>query len=194
MEKMNQIVDLLRNNDLLEDGSIELKRLKSGTTNGVLYTIIVNKKPTYVVKIDDPKIIIPTQEFFHAYKEVKLLPNVLYADETKEYIVYTHIPGQTHVNRGSKVAWMTILIKQLFNNYKRIEKDIPWGRVNGIPRKSWSDFNQSSLEIAKENIGNLFPEKEHKRVEGLVNEMKKYHSYDEKFYLHGDAGVHNLVY
>jgi hypothetical protein len=43
-------------------------------------------------------------------------------------------------------------------------QDIPWGRVNGTKRKSWSGFNQVSLESAKENIGNFLPSEDHQRV------------------------------
>lgn len=50
MEKINTIIDLLKNNSLV---NIDLKaeNLNSGTTNGILYLLLVDKKPTYVVKM-----------------------------------------------------------------------------------------------------------------------------------------------
>jgi hypothetical protein len=92
------------------------------------------------------------------------------------------------------MEWMTILIKELFNKYKKVDKETLWGRINGIHRNSWSDFNQSSLESAQKNIGDFFPSEDHKRVEILVNKLKTYHNQEEKYYLHGDTGVHNFVY
>jgi hypothetical protein len=75
-----------------------------------------------------------------------------------------------------------------------VGKDIPWGRVNGIRRNAWSDFNQASLASAQKNIGDVFPSEDHKRVEKLVDKLKTYHDQEEKYYLHGDTGVHNFVY
>src|SRR4051812_4670509 len=124
MEKINEIIDILINKDLIINDGLELKGLKSGTTNGVLYTLIAKKMPSYVIKIDNPKIITSTQDFLLAYNDVKLLPDVLYTDDKKEFIVYSYISGETHYNRGSKLEWMTILVKELFNKYKKADKDI----------------------------------------------------------------------
>ncbi|TQR36964.1 hypothetical protein C7Y47_04430 [Lysinibacillus sphaericus] len=194
MEKINEIVDLLMNKGLIKNDCLEVKRLKSGTTDGIIYTILYKNMPTFVIKIDHPKIISATEEFLLAYKKVNLLPDVLYTDHKKEFIVYAYIPGETHYNRGSKLEWMKILTKKLFNHYEKVDKDIPWGRVNGIHRSSWSDFNQSSFESSKMNIGKLLPSEDHKRVELLVNKLKTYHHQEKKYYLHGDTGVHNFVY
>lgn len=194
MLKINEIIDLLIKNGLLLNDNLELKGLKKGTTNGDLYTLLIKEIPTYVIKVDNSKIIIPTRDFLLAYQDVKLLPDVLYTDDKKGFIVYSYISGETHYNRGSKLKWMTILTKELFNKYKRADKDIPWGRVNGIQRNSWSDFNQASLKFAQENIGDLLPSEDHKRVEILVNKMNFYHHKEDKYYLHGDTGVHNFVY
>jgi aminoglycoside phosphotransferase len=194
MEKLNEVIDILINKGLIINDDLKLNGLKSGTTNGVLYTLIAKKMPSYVIKIDNPKIITSTQDFLLAYNDVKLLPDVLYTDDKKEFIVYSYISGETHYNRGSKSEWMTILIKELFNKYEKVDKDIPWGRVNGIHRNSWSDFNQSSLESAQKNIGDFFTSEDHKRVEFLVKKLNVYHNQEEKYYLHGDTGVHNFVF
>lgn len=123
-----------------------------------------------------------------------MLPELLYVDGKKEFIVYTFISGETHFNRGSKVKWMARLTKELFNHYKKVDQDIPWGRVNGTKRKSWSEFNQISLESAKANIGDLLSSEDHKRVASVVNNLSSYHIHEEKYYLHGDTGVHNFVF
>jgi aminoglycoside phosphotransferase len=194
MEKINEIINSLIYQGLFENDDIETKGIKSGTTNGVLYTLFINKTPMYVIKIDQPKVITSTEDFLLAYKEVKLLPGVLYTDPNKEFIVYSYISGETHFNRGSKIEWMTIIIDELFNKYQKVDQSSSWGRINGIQRKTWSDFNQGSLEYAQENIGDFFSAEEHKRVELLVNKLNTYADEEEKYYLHGDAGVHNFVY
>ncbi|MBU0906365.1 MAG: hypothetical protein KKF57_14315 [Firmicutes bacterium] len=193
MEKPNEIIDHLVNQGLINGEDIEFGKLTSGTTNGTLFTIKTTEIPKYVVKIDQPEIISTTEDFLFTYKDVTLLPNVLYTDEKKEFIVYSYVFGETHINRGSKLEWMTILIKELLNKYEKVNKD-NWGRVNGIQRNSWADFNRSSLEFAQKDIGDVLPSEDHKRVELLIDKLASYDHQEEKYYMHGDAGVHNFVY
>ncbi len=193
MEKINEIIDRLVNQGLINSEDIEIGKLTSGTTNGTLFTIKTPEIPKYVVKIDQPKIISTTEDFLLTYKDVTLLPNVLYTDEKKEFIVYSYVFGETHINRGSKLEWMTILIEELLNKYEKVNK-ANWGRVNGIQRNSWADFNRSSLEFAQKDIGDVLPSEDHRRVELLVNKLESYEHQEEKYYLHGDVGVHNFVY
>lgn len=194
MEKIDKIIDVLENEGLLGDADIELKRMNSGTTSGVIYTLLLDKNPAYVIKKDDPKVISSTKDFLLAYKELSILPDVVYADENDKYLVYTYILGETHNNRGSKLEWMTILTRELFTKYYKVNDDISWGRVNGKHRSTWSDFNNISFQLAQESIGNHLPFEDHKRVEGLVEKLREYHHKEEKYYLHGDTGVHNFVY
>ncbi|MFJ8089134.1 hypothetical protein ACIQ7N_13115 [Lysinibacillus sp. NPDC095746] len=116
MEKINEIMDLLINKGLVINEHLELKKLKSGTTEGILYTILCKKLPTFVIKIDHPMEISATEEFLLAYRKVKLLPDVHYTDHKKEFIVYSYIPGETHYHRGSKLEWMKILTQELFQS------------------------------------------------------------------------------
>ncbi|MFJ5790287.1 hypothetical protein ACIP9G_09355 [Lysinibacillus sp. NPDC093197] len=194
MEKINEVIEILINKGLISNDRLTLKTLKSGTTNGVLFTLSINNTPTFVIKIDNPAIITATNDFLSAYRDVKLLPDVLYTDVNKEFIVYSYISGETHVNRGSKLKWMEVLIKELFNTYQRVNKDIPWGRVNGLHRKYWSEFNERSLAFAQKSIEDKLPIHDHIRVGMLVKKLSAHHTQEEKYYLHGDTGVHNFVF
>ncbi|GAM12236.1 hypothetical protein [Mesobacillus selenatarsenatis] len=194
MANINEVINIFSKNNLITSNEVEFETLKSGTTSGVLYILFVKNRPTYVLKIDHPSIINSTKDFLLAYQDVQLLPNLHYIDDQKGFLVYAYISGETHFHRGSKLKWMTRLINELFNHYLKVDQDIPWGRVNGRKSKSWSDFNQISLESAKENIGDLLSIEDHSRVASLVSALNEYHIREEKYYLHGDAGVHNFVY
>ncbi|RDI41096.1 hypothetical protein [Falsibacillus pallidus] len=194
MKKIQDISNILLNNGLIINEDLNWKELKSGTTDGVLYELHINKIPSYVIKIDNPMIISATHDFLNEYKNVRLLPDLLFSDVEKGFIVYSYISGETHFNRGLKIEWMTILIKELFNNYKKVDKITTWGRINGISRNTWSDFNQESFESAQMNIGDFLSSEDHKRVEKLANKLKEYPHNEQKYYLHGDAGVHNFIY
>ena len=136
MEKINEIIYCLVNQGVIHSEDIEFEKLTNGTTNGTLFTLKNTEIPKYVVKIDQPKLISTTEDFLLTYKDVTLLPDVLYTDEKKEFIVYSYVFGETHINRGSKLEWMTLLIEELLNKYEKVNKD-SWGRVNGIQRNSW---------------------------------------------------------
>ncbi|MEK3980783.1 hypothetical protein MKY37_17275 [Psychrobacillus sp. FSL K6-2836] len=194
MEAIDKIINTLKYKDIIKEESIDYKEIKSGTTNGIIYSLLSEEKPLYVLKKDQPEIITTTKDFLITYRNVKLLPNVLYTDENNEFIVYSYILGDTHVNRGSKLEWMTIIVEELFNKYKKADENVSRGRVTGINRNLWADFNLESLEYAKANIGDLFSIEEHRRVEVLVNKLNTYEYQEEKYYLHGDAGVHNFVF
>jgi len=194
METIDKIINTLKNRHIIEEQDIEWTEIKSGTTDGTIYRLSYEKKPLYVLKKDGPIIVAATNRFLETYKNIKLLPNVLYTDENNEFIVYSYISGDTHINRGSKLEWMFIIVEELLNHYKQADENFSRGRVTGVNRSSWADFNLESLEYAKANIGNLFSDEEHRKVEVLVKKLNTYEYQEEKYYLHGDAGVHNFVF
>src|SRR5690606_20101803 len=98
MKNINDIIDELISRGLIQDEYLDVSELKSGTTNGILYLLLIKNKPTYVVKIDHPHVIVPTQDFLKTYSNVRLLPSMLYTDDDGEFIVYTYIAGETHFN------------------------------------------------------------------------------------------------
>ncbi|MEK5147842.1 hypothetical protein MKX53_12565 [Psychrobacillus sp. FSL K6-4615] len=119
MENIDKIISALTNKHIIEEQNIEWKEIKSGTTDGTIYRLSSEKKPLYVLKKDEPKVVAATNGFLETYKNIKLLPNVLYTDEFNEFIVYSYISGDTHINRGSKFEWMKIIVGELINHYKK---------------------------------------------------------------------------
>lgn len=65
---------------------------------------------------------------------------------------------------------------------------IYWGRLVE-PRDSWREFNERSVEGARNNLGNLLPIDDYYKVKSLIESTSKA---DEKYLLHGDTGVHNF--
>lgn len=182
---------------LQDKGVIDLKeqdiKIMKGTTDGLVYTLSENNIPKYILKQDHPQEITFVEQFLHAYQNVSLLPKLLYTDPEKEFIVYSFITGTTHYNRGSKLNWMTLLVKELFNHYEKYDQTAEWGRL-GIPRQSWREFNISSVESAYVNIGDLLSTEDYYKVKSLVERIGKYEKQEEKYLLHGDTGVHNFVF
>jgi hypothetical protein len=134
-----------------------------------------------------------TDNFLGAYKPIKLFPEVVYTDPAETYIVYAYIKGTTHYNRGSKINWMTILVKELFNKYEKVADTDNWGRL-GSPIQSWREWNYRSLAGTRNDWGSLLTTQDYHWVESICENISKNEDQKVRYLLHGDTGVHNFVY
>lgn len=191
---MNQNVRELIENRIIPKKDYDIRELNSGTTDGQVYVILENETPLYTLKHDHPNGIEIVERFFNTYAEIDLFPKVHCVDPEKNFFLYDYIEGNTHINRGQKSEWMKRLVKGLFNHYEKVDVSSAWGRIGGEPRQKWVDFNMKSLEYAHENIGDLLPYEDFVSMKGIVERLSVYESDEEKYYLHGDTGVHNFVF
>lgn len=192
--KNDNILMCLQNHTDINLSELEISKMKSGTTDGLVYTFSENGLPKYVLKLDHPQQIIHVDQFLYTYQHVQLLPKLIYTDTGKGFIVYEHINGTTHYNRGSKINWMTLLVSELFNHYVNYDLNGSWGRVGGIEHQTWHDFNMCSLESTRVNIGDLLPEEDYFKVKSIVERIANDERQELKYLLHGDTGVHNFVF
>ncbi|MBE1556807.1 hypothetical protein [Sporosarcina limicola] len=192
--KVNDIIMGLRDKGVIDLNEHDIIKLDSGTTDGLVYTFLENNIFKYVLKLDLPQQITFAEEFLHTYQNVSLLPKLFYTDPQKKFILYSYIAGTTHYNRGSKINWMTLLVKELLNQYEKYDQDASWGRLGGIPQKTWHDFNSCSLESAYVNIGDLLPNEDYFKVKLIAGRIATYEKQEVKYLLHGDTGVHNFVF
>jgi Phosphotransferase enzyme family len=186
------IIKNLQDKGVLNLNEQDIKTIK-GTTDGLVYTVSENSTPKYVLKFDNSQQIDFVEQFLRSYLDVSLLPKVLYTGPEKNFIVYSFIPGTTHYNRGSKINWMSTLVKELLNHYKKYDQTVEWGRL-GIPRRSWYEFNAVSVDEAYKNIGDLLPIEDYFKVKSCVERIGDDEHREQKYLLHGDTGVHNFVY
>lgn len=187
--KIYEIVNNLRERSVIEYSSKIMTKM-SGTTDGIVYTITVDEIPKYVLKLDTPQNISNTEQFNHVYNESSLLQKLLYTDPEKKFILYSYITGTTHHNRGPKKKWLELLVKDLFNHYKLTHISDKWGRLE-IPRESWLEFNERSLEGARNYVGSHLTIEDYDKVKSLLGNIS---TVDKKYLLHGDTGVHNFVF
>jgi aminoglycoside phosphotransferase (APT) family kinase protein len=105
------------------------------------------------------------------------------------------VEGTTHVNRGMKSEWLSALVIELLNKYVPYDADeATWGRLE-YPRKSWLEFNETSIEEARVNIGDVLSDQDYIFTKSIVDTLfRKQSAASERFLLHGDNGVHNFVY
>ena len=91
METIDKIINTLKNKHIIQEQVIEWTEIKSGTTDGTIYRLSSEKKPLYVLKKDEPKVVAATNGFLETYKNIKLLPNVLYTDEFNEFYTQENV-------------------------------------------------------------------------------------------------------
>jgi len=192
--KVKNLLKSLQDEGYINISNPNINKMKSGTTDGNVYIVLEDNTAKYVLKQDQPKLINLTENFLIDYQHVSLLPRVYYTDPDKNFILYSYITGTTHYNRGPKLNWMTTLVNEFFIHYEKCEEVIKWGRLGGIPRESWSEFNKSSIESARVDIGDFLDTDDYLNVKSIVERIALYERSEYKYFLHGDTGVHNFVF
>lgn len=162
----------------------------NGTTEGYVHLLTVNDVPQYVLKIDSEQSISLVSQFHQTYSKSPLLSKLIYTDHSNTFLVYSYISGTTHYNRGSKIDWMTLIVKDLLNHYQITNQTERWGRLGHL-RDSWRDFNERSLEGARSSLESVLPIEDYYKIKSLIGSIS---NVDEKYLLHGDTGVHNFVF
>ncbi|WP_379139140.1 phosphotransferase [Paenibacillus sp. sgz500958] len=186
-------INKLFQDHISDDEIINIQRL-SGTTAGLIYRLESSQNHKYILKYDAPEQIQIVNRIFNAYPDSSLLPKVLYTAPDLTHYIYTYIEGTTHINRGAKREWLTKLVDELLNKYCPIQESTLWGRME-YPLQTWREFNEISIEEARFNIGDVLTLDDYKFVQSQVLKCHSGESsQDQRYLLHGDAGVHNFVF
>lgn len=189
---VNDIIKDLRETGVIESAS-KVSNKMNGTTKGLVYTLTVNDEPKYVLKLDSPQNISLVEQLHQQYIHSSLLPKLIYTKSDKSFMLYSYIAGITHDNRGSKINWLTLLVKGLLNHYEIYPETDKWGFWLEEPRQTWRDFIDQGVEYARINVGSHLPIEDYNQVKSFVGNISKGEGY-ERFLLHGDCGVHNFVF
>lgn len=187
IEEINKILKLHHFVD-----EILLIEKKSGTTDGLVFHLESKQGNNYIMKFDNPIHIRYVETLLNAYKDSQLLPKIHFSSDS--YLLYSYIEGTTHFNRGLKSNWLLTLVRELLNKYEEYHINEYWGRLE-YPHKSWLEFNETSIEEARSNIGELLPNEDFIFILSKVKKLFENHAEESRRYLlHGDTGVHNFVY
>jgi len=168
-------------------------QVMSGTTDGIVLKLESIQGEKMVLKFDRPNEIRIAEQLLTTYRKSELLSKVIYVAPDHSFLIYTYMEGTTHFNRGNKSNWLTKLVKELLNEYTLIEGDGAWGRL-GYPRRSWKEFNETSIEQARSHIGNVLTDEDYAFVRKQTEKLFREDRSEEKYLLHGDTGVHNFVF
>jgi hypothetical protein len=188
LQKINELFEENMINDQITGISI-----LTGTTDGLVYNLVVNNKRKYVLKFDRHDQVVLVEQFLNTYHLSTLLPKIIFTSLDKSHFIYSYINGSTHINRGIKKDWLTVLVNELLNKYKIYNSNSTWGRLE-YPCNTWYEFNTISIEEARVNIGSTITMEDYYFIESLVDKLFKNTETGGIFLLHGDTGVHNFVF
>lgn len=182
---LREIKDYSRLNDIKE-----CKKLKGGTLSKIFYISDYNNNK-YIVKINKPTVLYAEIHFLNEYKENHRLVNILYVGKKFRFYVYTYIEGFSK-NLYDKKTYMKYILTNLINHYKIVPNNSKWGWLEK-PSGSWSNFLQVWENDVARNLNGLINKSELKILRNLSRSSKRIYS-NEAFLLHGDCGVHNLIF
>lgn len=152
---IHDIVNSLRESGIIHYNT-KIHNKMNGSTDGYVHILTVNEVAQYVLKIDGELSISLVSQLYQAYSRSPLLSKLIYSDPANTFLLYSYISGTTHYNRGSKVDWMALIVKDLLNQYQIARQTEGWGRLGHL-RGSWREFNERSLEDARSNLGSVLP-------------------------------------
>ncbi|MBA2871945.1 hypothetical protein HNQ85_002235 [Anoxybacillus calidus] len=191
MNMQKTISDLIAK-EILPDNFIEYKQLAGGTSSS-LAVICYNDNAKYVIKTNEPQVIEAESYFLDYYRDISLLPDLLYVDPSHQYIVYTFIQGITDYPKKNKTEMLKTLVQQLINHYKPAPNSKKWGWADDLT-DSWESFLLRKVRDAKKVLHSILSEEDFHIVCQFVNDTKRQSFIDEPFLLHGDCGVHNFIF
>lgn len=183
---IQKVIQALKTEEIIE--STEYQQLAGGTTSSLF--LIDNK---YVVKFNEPHVLESEAFFLDFYKEVRLLPNLLYAERSYRYIVYSFISGFTNYDRKNKRKMLKELVERLINHYKPALNPDGWGWTDA-PAKSWRDFLLDEMMEARQYTGSILNEADSGLVLELAESQNRNRFNSHLFLIHGDCGVHNFLF
>ncbi|KAB2334515.1 phosphotransferase [Cytobacillus depressus] len=147
----------------------------------------------YVVKSNEPQVLQSEANFLTSYKDLDLLPRLLYVEPSNHYMVYTFIPGSTKYVKQNKQEVLKTLVQGLINHYKAVPNNIGWGWADELTA-SWQSFLLDRMMEANKILGPYLEKDDYPFMLNLVKSSKMNSTDKEPFLLHGDCGVHNFIF
>ena len=185
---MKKIVIELIKNHIIHTEPMRIERLNGGTISE-LYLLTSNGN-NYVVKSNHPHVIQSEASFLKDYKEITLVPKLIFVESSYQYLVYSFIDGSTNYARKNKKEILKELVLGLLNQYKPVPDGSGWGWADQ-PTDSWRSFLTNEVHEAKKTIGSRLDRSEHHFVVNLVKESREEIT---PHLIHGDCGVHNFLF
>ncbi|UOQ91583.1 aminoglycoside phosphotransferase family protein [Halobacillus shinanisalinarum] len=189
---IESIISELVNKGVIDSNYEEYKPLVGGTSSH-LGVFRYSDDTKFVLKVNEREVIKEEANFLNYYSNILLLPRVLYVEPSYEYILYSFIEGDTSYPRENKSGILKELVRRFINHYEPVSyfKGRGWADDLSV---TWQEFLLGEFYEAKKILDSTLGEKEFNIVLRLINNSKMSHMDRQPFLLHGDCGVHNLLF
>ncbi|MFT4413645.1 aminoglycoside phosphotransferase family protein [Fredinandcohnia humi] len=188
---IQQIIEVLKTKGVITTTEVDYQCLSGGTVSR-LYLLLNTDGTSYVVKINVPQVLKSEVTFLEHYKDIHLLPKLLYVDASYRFIIYSYILGTSFFGDVEKKEVVVTLAKEFINRYKRVPSVTGWGWADA-PTDSWQAFLTTEVFEASEIIGENLGKEDINYIERLVQQQNRYIAITP-YLLHGDCGVHNFIF
>lgn len=105
---IKEIIKELIHNNIIQSRTTEYEKLNGGTVSE-LYLLHNCDGTKFVVKLNEKQILKSEVYFLDFYKNLNLLPNLLFVEQSYNYIVYSFISGTTNFTVKNKQEMLKIL-------------------------------------------------------------------------------------
>ncbi|WP_404454900.1 phosphotransferase [Oceanobacillus kapialis] len=189
---IKEIIHELLHNNVIQSKTTQYEKLNGGTVSE-LYLLHNRDGTKYVVKLNEPQVLKSEANFLNCYKNLKIIPNLLFIERSYKYIVYTYISGSTNNGRKNKLEMLKTLVVELINNYKTVPKNMEFGYADELTN-SWHGFLGNEIIEVNKILNSHLAVDEYKFLLNTFRSLKNKDIIREPFLLHGDCGVHNFIF
>jgi fructosamine-3-kinase len=189
---ISEIISELLYNNVIQTEPSQFEKLNGGSVSE-LYLLHNSDGTKYVVKFNEPQVLKSEVNFLDCYKNLKILPELLFVEKSYNYIVYSFISGSTDNTGINKQNMLKKLVDEVINNYKPVSKDIGFGYTDELT-DSWQSFLRNEIIETNKILKSHLPSNEHDFVFKVLESLKNKGIKREPFLLHGDCGVHNFIF
>jgi fructosamine-3-kinase len=185
------IIEEITDKGILNLKIVETKPLSGGTTSQ-LFLLRDSEDTKFVVKFNEPHVLEAESHFLLFYKNVDMLPKLLYTEPDYRYIVYSFIAGSVDDPRKNKKEMLQTLVQFFINHYKPVLNSASWGWADETA-DSWQQFFKCRVNESSETLQSYLDKEDYDLVLKLVNSSDR-SRLTKPYLLHGDCGVHNFIF
>jgi fructosamine-3-kinase len=189
---IKEIIKELIHNNIIQSITTQYEKLNGGTVSE-LYLLYNSDGTKYVVKLNEPQVLKSEANFLDCYKNLNLLPNLLFVEQSYNYIVYSFISGTTNLTGVNKQEMLKALVEGVLNNYKTVPNDIGYGYADELT-DSWQVFLWNEIIEVNKILKSHLASDEYNFVLNVFENLKNNDIEREPFLLHGDCGIHNFIF
>lgn len=189
---IKEIIKELINNNIIQSKSTQYEKLNGGTVSE-LYILHNSDGTEYVVKLNDPQLLEVETNFLNHYKNLNLLPKLLFVEPSYNYIVYSFISGTINLTGVNKQVVLKTLVEKILNNYETVPNNIGFGYADALTG-SWHDFLWNEIIEVNKLLKLHLEEDEYNFLLNVFEILKSKDIKREPFLIHGDCGIHNFIF